>query len=163
MTNPDIHVEGLDELLDKLTEADKDIQEALKNTMEKSLLVLWENVPAYPKLPESPKSSYRRTGTLGRSLGSSYGGGKSGAQPTVYSIKQQMNNVEGRFGTNLSYAPYVIGPSHLPKGQRQAYMHKPGFKGRPGWWTMTTIRERSVEKIQKLWEITMRHILKRFK
>ena len=154
MTNPDIHVEGLDELLDKLTEADKDIQDALKNTMEKSLLVLWENVPPYPA-QVVPPNVYRRTGTLGRSLGSSAGGGKS-AKPTVYSIKQQKNNVEGRFGTDLSYAKHVVDP------KRQAYMHKPGFKGRPGWWTMATIRERSVDKIKGLWNIAMKHILRRF-
>jgi hypothetical protein len=111
----------------------------MRNLMEKSMRVLWENVPPYPPKPEASK--YRRTGTLGRSLGA------EGAKPTVYSIKGSGANMAGTFGTNLSYAQYVIDP------ERQAYMHK----GR--WWTMNTIKEKSLDKINKIWETFIKTLL----
>ena len=122
----------------------------MQNTMSDSLLVLHENVPPYPLKP--PESDYRRTMTLAGSLGTSPAGGRAG-KPTVYSVSGSGSDVEGRFGTDLSYAKYVIDP------QRQAYMHRPGYKGRPGWWTMDTIKERANKKIQRIWQDMVNLIL----
>jgi hypothetical protein len=102
-------------------------------------------VPPYPPPPQD--SGYRRTGTLGRSLGVGYGGGKTG-KPSIYGIKGGGRNIEGRFGTNLEYAPYVI------DAQRQAKIHK----GR--WWTMDTIKQKAEAKIKKIWEDMVKFILK---
>jgi hypothetical protein len=142
-----IEIVGLKELSAKISKMTPEIREAMKKTMDNSLLVLWENVPPYP--PKPPESKYRRTMTLGGSLGSSQSGGRSGGKPTIYSVKGSGANVEGRFGTNLNYAKYVIDP------QQQAYMHRPGYKGRKGWWTMADIRNKSENKIQRFWNTTI--------
>ena len=130
-----ITVKGLDELLAKMRAFPDKLNAAIKSKMDDALLVLWENVPAYP--PEPEDSSYTRTGTLGRTLGSSEGGGKGGAYPDIYEVHPlgSASGYEGRFGTNLDYAPYVVDP------EEQAAVHR----GR--WWTMTTIAEKAHDKI----------------
>ena len=152
MTELIIDVEGLKELINKFDRLPPNIQKAMINDMYATLNVLWENVPAYA--PQAvPPEVYTRTGTLGRTLGVSQAGGKAG-KPTVYSVTSQGNNIVGTFGTNLSYAQHVIDPD------RQAYMHKPGYKGRSGWWTMDDILERATAKINKLWDEAMQAIIK---
>ena len=130
-----ITVKGLDELLAKMRAFPDKLNAAIKSKMDDALLVLWENVPAYP--PEPEDSSYTRTGTLGRTLGSSEGGGKGGAYPDIYEVHPlgSASGYEGRFGTNLDYAPSVVDP------EEQAAVHR----GR--WWTMTTIAEKAHDKI----------------
>lgn len=135
----DIDIEGLDRLERKLALLPGKLNELTKTTMEKSLLTLQQNVPEYPPAP--PESKYVRTGTLGRSLGA------AGGKPTVYSIKGSGADIVGTFGTNLSYAQYVIDEN------RQAYMHK----GR--WWTMKTIVENTKEKIINLWNLMIKRAL----
>jgi len=105
--------------------------------MQASLNVLHENVQPYPAPP--PDSTYRRTGTLGRTLGSSESGGESG-KPQIFEVKQMGHEVTGRFGTKLEYAPYVIGEGE------QAEVHK----GR--WWTVKTIAEKAKAKIDRIWQ-----------
>jgi hypothetical protein len=139
---PTIEINGLDELRRKFGSLTAEIRREMHQTMEKSLNILVEKVPPYP--PASETSNYRRTGTLGKSIGVG-----QGAKPTVYSIKGSGGNIHGRFGTDLSYAQYVIDP------ERQAYMHQ----GR--WWTMDTIKERAEEKIKKAWELMISKLLNR--
>jgi hypothetical protein len=141
----EIEVKGLQELINKVGRITPEIQRAMDKTMEASLNTLHENVPSYPRKPEA--SSYIRQGILGKSIGSSEAGGKSG-EPTVYSIKGSGAKIEGRFGTDLSYAKYVIDPD------RQAYMHR----GR--WWTTENIVKASKSKILRLWD-KMIQIVKR--
>jgi len=140
-----ITTEGLDQAVNKLKTMPAKLDAGMNRTMTASLNVLWENVPPYPAPPEG--SAYVRTGTLGRTLGSGPGGGK-GATPTVYSVTGSGMSIQGTFGTNLDYAKYVIDPD------RQAYMHK----GR--WWTMKTIRDKAVNKINQLWEAFVRAVIK---
>ena len=104
--------------------------------MDASLLILWENVPPYPPPPTT--STYRRTGTLGRTLGSSMSGGKSGGQASIFTVKKLGQGYEGRFGTNLDYAEHVIG-----EGTQAAHMSH--------WWTITKIADDAKDKIIKLW------------
>jgi len=136
---------GLDELLTRMRQFPQTLKKIAKIGMEASLNVLWENVPSYPAPPED--STYRRTGTLGRTLGSSEAGGSGGSKPSIYEIKQQGAGgfVEGRFGTNLDYATYVIGPAEGAKGERQAWMHK------DRWWHLEDIVPKSKEKINAIW------------
>ena len=136
----EIEVKGLQELINKVGRITPEIQRAMDKTMEASLNTLHENVPSYPQRPG--KSSYIRTGTLGKSIG------MNNAKPTVYSIKGSGAKIEGRFGTDLSYAKYVIDPD------RQAYMHR----GR--WWTTENIVKASKSKILRLWD-KMIQIVKR--
>lgn len=137
---------GLKEVERKLKNLPELLNRNMKTAMSNSLLVLHGNVLPYPPKPE--KSTYRRTGTLGRSLGSNEGGGKGGT-PTVYSITGSGINMAGKFGTNLNYAKYVIDPD------RQAYMHE----GR--WWTMKNIMEKSKDKINQVWAMMVRAVLNR--
>ena len=145
MVDININVEGFDQAVNKLKTMPDKLDGVMKKSMDASLMVLWENVPPYPARPET--SAYVRTGTLGRTIGSSPAGGK-GATPTVYSVTGTGMNIQGTFGTNLSYAKHVIDPD------RQAYMHK----GR--WWTMRTIRDKAINKINKLWLEFVRVVLK---
>lgn len=103
----------------------------LRTTMRNSMYVVHSSVPSYPAPPAS--STYRRTGTLGRSLII----GNMGAG-NILEIKDTGIGIEGRFGTRLHYAQYVIGET------TQAWMHR----GR--WWTMADLRQRAEPKVQKL-------------
>lgn len=112
-------------------------------TMDASLLTLWENVPPYPERPN--ESSYDRTGTLGRTLGASMSGAISG-KPDIYEKKKLGSEIEGRFGTKLSYADYVIGES-------QAWMHYI-------WWRLTDVKKSSEAKIISLWNLAAEKMAK---
>ena len=146
MTNIDVDIKGLDRAVNKLKNMPDRLQKNMNKAMELSLLRLWEAVRPYP--PKPTNSKYRRTGTLGRSLGSSQSGGKTGGKPTVYSVTGTGRSTKGTFGTNLSYAKYVIDP------QKQAYMHS----GR--WWTMDSIKKDALPKIKKVFYEMVKAILK---
>lgn len=140
----DIEIEGLAEAIQKYRGASRKLGLAMRETMRNSLNVLHEKVPPYPPPPSD--STYRRTGTLGRSLGSRRGGGRAGL-PDIYRVTGSTKNIEGAFGTRLDYAPYVISDDD------QAWMHK----GR--WWTMNTVADRARSKIKKLWNDLINKIL----
>lgn len=138
----DVKIEGLTENIQKMSAFPRELEASTRITMNASLTVIHENVPPYPTRP----SDYVRTGTLGRSLGSSMTGGKGG-YPDIYETKIMGSESTGRFGTRLEYAGYVIGPDNGAIGERQAWMHK-GI-----WWQMKTIKEASQTKIVGLWKI----------
>ena len=127
-----INIEGLQELIQKFDKLPNEVQQMMYKTMEESLRVAQEKTPGYPPKPSG--SNYTRTGNLGKSLG------QRGDKPTVYSIKGSGGNIEGRYGTDLSYAKYVIDP------QRQAYMHK-GW-----WWTMDVVKHMAEPGIKQKWD-----------
>ena len=138
MTELQIETRGLDELIARMKHCPGKLKEVSKIGINASLLVLWENVPPYPEA--NPDSSYRRTGTLGRTLGSSEAGGKSAGSPDIYTVKALgTTEMEGRFGTRLGYSPYVI-------GENQAWMHK------DRWWKLSAIIPKAQGKIVKIWE-----------
>src|SRR3990167_2236690 len=99
-----IEVKGLNELIGQMDKYPQELRAVMYVGVEASLLVLNESVPPYP----DRESDYDRTGTLGRTLGSSEGGGTAG-QASIHEIRPLGSGFEGRFGTNLGYAPYVIG------------------------------------------------------
>lgn len=127
-----IEVRGLEEIINRMRGFPQQYSAAVNKTMQAVLLYIWSKVPGYP--PASPNSSYIRTGTLGRSLGSSIGGGRSG-QPDIYQVVQNGGFSEARFGSRLQYAPRVIGDRDL----EQAAVHQ----GR--WWTIPQTLLFSVE------------------
>ena len=137
MANSLIEVTGLDELIARMKKYPLELTKGMAATMAASLIVLWENVPPYPSPPQDSK--YDRTGTLGRSLGSSTEGGAGGGEPSVYTIRKLGEGYEGKFGTNLDYAPYVIGDGT----QSGKNSH---------WWTMRAIADKAGEKVNKLWQ-----------
>jgi len=135
-----IQVEGLEELRARFAQFPNKFNAELKDTLWDSLNIVWEKVLPYP--PKSESSTYIRTGTLGRSLGSSESGGRASGSPSIYQVKSQGPKVMfGEFGTNVEYAPYVIGD------KEQIRIHK-----RNGWWTLVQIGERAKPKIQQAFE-----------
>ena len=138
-----IEVRGLDSLIARMSQYPQKLLAAMRTTVEASLYVLWENVPPYP--PEPPESTYTRRGILGKTLGGSMAGGRSGEKPDIFELRELGSSaegalVEGRFGTRLEYAPYVIGDNE------QAWMHA----GR--WWTISKVGERAKGKIIRLFQ-----------
>lgn len=132
-----IEVRGLKELQARMAQFPAQLEAGQREVMDASLLTLWENVPPYPKI--SFNSSYRRTGMLGRSLGTSAAGGKGSGKPSIYETKKLGGGFEGRFGTDLDYAPYVIGDF-----TQAAHM---GY-----WWQMKDIANKASDKITRLWQ-----------
>lgn len=135
MTLPLIEIKGDKELLARMQKFPRELEVVQKETMTASLLTLWENVPPYPEV-DNPV----RDGTLGKTLGVSMQGSKLG-KPSVYEVKKLGGGFEGRFGTNLEYAEYVI-------GEKQAWFHY-------RWWLMENIKKAAEEKIIRLWNTAM--------
>lgn len=126
-------VEGLDELLQRLSAYPQKVKKALKTTMDYSLLSIAEAVPPYPAAPST--STYVRTGTLGRTL-------TVGGESNIYEVHDNGDYLEGEFGTNLEYAPFVIGD---PESEQAAHMSY--------WWTLpVTVLNKALGKIQEGWQ-----------
>jgi hypothetical protein len=132
-----IEIRGLKELIERMQKYPRELKESVGVTMDAAMLALHENVPPYAAEPDA--STYDRTATLGRTLGSSEGGGRSGT-PDVYEVREMGSTWEGHFGTNLDYAPHVIGDDD------QAWMHQ----GR--WWIMKAIADKATDKINRMFE-----------
>jgi len=130
-------VKGLHELIGRMEAYPEQLTKTMAVGMSASLNIYWENVLPYAVEPAN--STYDRTGTLGKSLGSDQSGGATG-QPSIYRIKQlDGGNFEGTFGTSLDYAPVVIGDTE------QAEVHR----GR--WWQMLNVAEKAAAKVNELW------------
>lgn len=140
-----ISVSGLDQIIKRMQAFPEKLDGNMQATMDATLLAVNEHVPAYPPAP--PTSRYRRTGTLGRTLGSSITGGAKG-EPEIYTVQKMGETWEGRFGTNLSYAPYVIDEN------KQTRIHQ------RRWWTLPQVAERAKAKIERLWQIMANDLAK---
>jgi len=106
------------DLLQRMRRYPKKLDSELEEAMDKSLAEVWAKVPQYP--PEPPGSSYVRTLTLGRSLGTGGTGGATSGSPDIKDVKRiGEGNYEGRFGTRLYYAQYVIGSQTQAKHMTQ--------------------------------------------
>jgi hypothetical protein len=149
MADITIRIEGIDELRKKFKQAPERFNRAFKTATHAALIMLQENVQPYPRA--NPDSKYKRTGTLGRSLGSGEQGGKV-SEPDISTVKTHGAYFTGEFGTRLKYAPYVIGDP----ATEQAGVHK----GR--WWTMVTVAQKSREKIQRVYQIAAEELRKWF-
>ena len=126
-----VEVHGLEELQAKMQAYPQKYAEIMAKTMVTGLLVLQENVPPYP--PKPATSTYERTGTLGRSIG--LVGGSSG----IFTVRRVGGyNFEGRFGTNLKYAPRVI-------GDNQSYPFS------AYWWKLSTTIGKSFKKLMEVY------------
>ncbi len=131
-----ITVTGLDAIIKRMRAFPGRLRKSMQTTMEAALLAVQGSVPPYPAPPAS--STYRRTGTLGRSLGVTMRGRRSG-QASIYQVRTMgSGQIEGVFGTNLKYAPHVIGDG------TQAPVHR----GR--WWTIKTVAKNASKKVVDL-------------
>lgn len=99
--NPEII--GLDRTLAHL-ERIGEIPAAMGGTMKEAVLYVHSQVPPYPAPPVG--STYRRTGTLGRTVTT-----MQGSEPSALSrveVSALGGNVVGIIGTRLDYGPEVI-------------------------------------------------------
>jgi len=140
-----IDASGMEPLRRKIAAFENRAKRAMRMSMEATLLVVWENVPPYPDPPAT--STYTRTGTLGRSLGSSEQGGMGGQSPDILKVDVKGDQITGTFGTTLYYAPYVIG-GDTGLAQSQTATH-----ARTGWYTIPqTLWEKSEKKVRRIWD-----------
>lgn len=127
-----IRIEGLEQLLKRFGNSDKIVNAEIKKAMQKSVYHLQSKVAVYPAPP--PMSTYRRTGTLGRSF--------------TGEIKGIGGEIRGIVGTAIPYAPYVVGP-------KQAAVHK----GR--WKRMTQHAKEQTGKIEEFFAKAVEAIARR--
>jgi hypothetical protein len=119
--NFSIDLHELEEVGRRLGRAGKTISDELYTTMDKAMQYIHSKVPPYPAPP--PMSRYTRTGSLGRSI----------------TTKVEMvgsHDVIGKIGSNIVYAPFVIGH------EKQASVHK----GR--WYTLFDVVDKSMPRVR---------------
>lgn len=132
-----IEVHGLDEIRQRMEMYPVKYTEEVARAVATSMLVLQENIPPYP--PQPSDSTYERTGTLGRSIGITQQGGRVG-QPSIFKIRRVGGmDFEGRFGTNLKYAPRVIGD----RSQQSSFFSQ-------YWWRLEQVIGPSYRKINEI-------------
>ncbi len=126
-----LQVKGLTEATAKLAKAGAAAAGyQLAQTMDKAMKYVHSQVPPYP--PPPPNSTYRRTGLLGRSIATE--------------VNPLGTSIVGTIGTNVVYAPYVI-------GENQAAIHQ----GR--WWQLEKVVEKLVPDVVKIFEDWAKGIL----
>lgn len=103
------------------------IDRAMRGAMTDSTILLMREMKAYP--PPPPNSSYKRTGTLGRSWSRR--------------VEGRGMEVTGTVGSNGNMAPYN---RYVQDGEYQAQMHQ----GR--WTTIQDAAERNQDAIQGFFE-----------
>lgn len=134
-----IEVRGLDEIHKRMQRFPKEYEQATNKTMEAALYAVQGEVPPYP--PQPTGTRYRRTGMLGRSLGVSFSGGRLG-RSEIWQIRKLGGGYnEGRFGTSLNYAQYVIGD----RGQQSGFMSQ-------YWWRLEQVPGKAFNKVKELFE-----------
>jgi hypothetical protein len=131
-----MEIEGVEEIQRRMRRFPHKYKRALRKTLDASRMKLHELTPEYPEPPAD--SSYKRTGTLGRTLGQGQG------NPQIYETKIQGKRGYAEYGTRLDYAPYVIGD------RRQAEVHQ----GR--WWIMGDVARKAEQPIIGLFKAMAR-------
>lgn len=107
------------------------LQQEMERTVNQALHHVVGSVPEYPaQMP----TAYRRTGTLGRSVG-------LGSRPDIMTVRRVGSGYEGVVGSNLSYAPYVIGTRTQSAVMRAK-----------NWWTMRTVADKAAPGVYRLFE-----------
>ncbi len=141
-------------LLAKLNRIGGGMRPTLGKAMEKGVLYVHSRVPKYPKATGAPgrdaqgrftaAGSYRRTGTLGRTVTS-----MQGLAPEALSRVDNLGGqVVGIVGTALSYAPWVIDE------ERQAKQHR----GR--WWTLQRVVQDARNGIKNIFEQAIKDLIR---
>lgn len=121
MISFDIHITN-EEYLDRLAKAftPAEFQNAVLPGMKRGFYMVHQHLPPYPAPPAN--SSYVRTGKLGQSI--------------TEDVYADGAGVTGVIGSNIPYAPYVIGGD-----DEQAWMHQ----GR--WWQLPEIVEKDLDLV----------------
>lgn len=135
----DIRLRGQERVARRLARGER-LGRELEPAMKAAVLYTQGQVPGYPPPPSG--STYRRTGTLGRSVTS------QSAPGALSRVETLGSGVVGYIGTSIRYAPYVIDRN------RQAWMHR----GR--WWLLQDVVERAVDGIRRVLEREIDRILR---
>lgn len=112
-----VRIDGLEELLRRFDQHDEVVRRELRRAMTRAVLGEIGRMPSYP--PQVPGTSYIRTHYLERSLNAMVGQAPAAAS----AVEGQGDTIRGIVGTNVVYAPFVI-------GQNQSRVHR----GR--WWRL---------------------------
>ena len=98
-----------------------------------------KGIPPYPPAPSGSK--YIRTEKLGRSFGSGFSGGMTGLM-SVFEVKKSGGGfISGKFGSNLPYAPKVVGD----RGQQSPFFAQ-------YWWRFEQVIGKVFPKIKIVFE-----------
>ena len=138
-----IEVHGLEELQMRMQQFPLEYTKTMAKTTVTAMLVLQEQLgkPQFRYPPKPTGSSYDRTGTLGRSIGITESGARIGT-PSIWKVRRVGGyNFQGHFGTNLNYAPRVIGS----RGQQSEFFAQ-------YWWRLEQIIGPSYRKIVQVYE-----------
>jgi len=125
-----ITIRGLDRLNRRLDDIERDIRPTLRDATEKAVLYVHGQVPEYPSPP--PRSTYRRTGTLGREIGTE--------------VKELGSEIVGVIGTATVYAPWVISDRAVGSRGPQAGVHR----GR--WYTLQGVVKKARNAIIEIYQ-----------
>lgn len=112
----EVTITGLDELIDVFGSADA--TSVTRGAMEEAMYAVWAAVPRYP--PPPPDSTYRRTGSLGRS--------------TNTDVRAVGSDVVGMIGNPMVYAPFVI-----DKDRQAGQMSH--------WWNLQDVVTRNIPRV----------------
>lgn len=134
MTKISVKLQGDKELIAKLHKVMKETPKHSEEAMLQSLLYLQSQTPPYP--PQRPGNTYRRTGTLGRSVTSLAANNPN----ALTKVKTFTGGVEGLWGTRVKYAPEVIGRDTQRENTR-------GY-----WWTLEGVAEKAIGGVSLIWE-----------
>jgi hypothetical protein len=116
MTN--VKIVGLRKLQYKIGKLQREQKPMLVRATQKALIHVNSTIPKYPAKPSG--STYRRTGTMGRSF--------------TTEVKQFFSEIVGVIGNPIEYAPWVISEVEVPGiGGPQADHHR----GR--WYTLQDV------------------------
>jgi hypothetical protein len=116
------------DLFQRLNGYEAKLEGEMGKSMDKALFHVQDSVPDYPEY----QSSYRRTGTLGRSL-------HIGGMGNVKDVKQTGGDVVGKFGTRVKYAQYVIGSETQARHMRH-------------WWRMKDVKKKAEPGVRRIFE-----------
>ena len=119
---------GADKVLGRLDRGSNLTRDVLPDAMKDAVLYTISQTPGYPSPPAG--SRYQRTGTLGRSLT-----GLQGSAPMALSrVEPHGSVVEGYYGTNVTYGPFVVDEKRQAKVHQGRWFTLQGVvqKARPG-------------------------------
>jgi len=129
---------GLDKLTAKLKRLTKpQFTRELEKTTRKAVMYVHGKVPPYPAPPMG--STYKRTGTLGRSINTK--------------VKTMGSNVVGLIGSNMSYAPWVISEEEIDGVGPQTFTHKT-----TGWYTLHAVVRKAQDAVNKIFESMVKRL-----